>query len=104
MDTTPRPLTISQWFNGNEGVMESLRPITTPAATSDDEDDDYVGQQQFFATGPYDQEHEQQPDVYGAVIQEPRNNPAGKVGQGHADEFGLLTQILYRKPAQDNDT
>ena len=86
--------TISVWFNGNKGVMETLKSTTETSALPDD---DYVGQQTFYATG--DTFRDNGPDVYGAVVHEAQPKQTGVyVGTNQADEFGLLTSILYRQP------
>ena len=44
------------------------------------------------------------PDVYGAVVQEPRDSQLGMVGSGspEVNEFGLLKQILYKEPNKND--
>ena len=57
--TMAPPITV--WFNGNNGQLE-----THEITSSTEKFDDYVGKEQFFATGPY---LGSGPDVYGAVVQ-----------------------------------
>ena len=57
--TLAPPITV--WFNGNNGQLE-----THEITSSTEKFDDYVGKEQFFATGPY---LGSGPDVYGAVVQ-----------------------------------
>jgi len=95
--------TISVWFNGNKGVMETLQSTTETSELPGNNDyvvpvdDDYVGQQTFFATG--ESFRDNGPDVFGAVVHEAQPKHVGTlVGSSQADEFGLLTSILYRQP------
>lgn len=92
--------TISVWFNGNKGVMETLKSTTVVPESNDYvqlPEDDYVGQQTFFATG--ESYRDNGPDVFGAVVHEAQPKHVGTmVGSSQADEFGLLTSILYRQP------
>ena len=64
------------------------------------EEDDFLGEKKFFATGSY---VNNDPDVFGQVIEEPHVNLRVNHPQ-QADEFGLLTQLLYRQNAQNQDT
>ena len=59
LSTLAPPITV--WFNGNNGQLE-----THDFTSSTEKFDDYVGKEQFFATGPY---LGSGPDVYGAVVQ-----------------------------------
>jgi len=94
LSTLAPPITV--WFNGNNGQLE-----THEITSSTEKFDDYVGKEQFFATGPY---LGSGPDVYGAVVQEPRDSQFGMVGSGSAEvnEFGLLKRILYKEPNDRN--
>ena len=46
--TLAPPITV--WFNGNNGQMETHQITSSTEVTIED---DFVGQEQFFATGPY---------------------------------------------------
>jgi len=94
--TLAPPITV--WFNGNNGQMETHQITSSTEVTIED---DFVGQEQFFATGPY---LGSGPDVYGAVVQEPRDSQLGMVGSGspEVNEFGLLKQILYKEPNKND--
>ena len=96
LTTTTLPPPINVWFNGNNGKMET-HEISSSTTETQEKMDDYVGKEQFFATGPY---LGSGPDVYGAVVQEPRDSQLGMVGSGSSDvnEFGLLKRILYKEP------
>jgi len=98
--THPTPPHLTEWFNGNEDVMEMLSTPPSNNVKESLEEDDFLGEKKFFATGSY---VNNDPDVFGQVIEEPHANLRVNHPQ-QADEFGLLTQLLYRQNAQNQDT
>ena len=70
------------------------------SSSSQEGENDFIGEKKFFATGSY---VNNDPDVFGQVIEEPHVNLRVNHPQ-QADEFGLLTQLLYRQNAQNQDT
>ena len=98
--TTAPPISI--WFNGNEGVFEdhhSTSSTLDPIEYNNEYNNDYtMGQEKYYSPEAHGSS---EPDVYGAILQEPKNTP--KVGNlDHPDEFGILKRILYKEPS-DSD-
>ena len=78
----------------------NINNIKDSSSSSGEEENDFIGEKKFFATGSY---VNNDPDVFGQVIEEPHVNLRVNHPQ-QADEFGLLTQLLYRQNAQNQDT
>lgn len=90
---TSTPPSISEWYNGNKGVLEATGSSSKPYEA-------ITGEKRFYAGSGPSHYQDNEPDVYGAIIEDPRNNPA-KSNLNSADEFGLLTSLLYRQSSQD---
>ena len=115
--TSPRtrPQMIDEWFNGNKGQMEAVEATSSEmdnyigdSSYVDGADDSYIdntGDKRFYEDAPpvdhvYSSYKDNEPDVYGAVIQTPDAVDAFKTEADHPDEFGILTSLLFRKDAK----
>lgn len=79
------------------GQKDSYGQVEVTVATTQAASDEMGGQKRFFPPIEYEQESPASShahDVFGAVIQDPSHDP--EHNKGYADEFNLLTSLLYR--------